>query len=154
MHLAFAVEDQSRTGRSFESTAYFSGDTFEKKEFAMKNILVGVLLSSALLYAMKSSVAGADAMKDPGVTAACQSVWTACEGANVTDPANGKNGYLPGEYKQGDGLWANCIGPLANGKGKGYPVPGLTNPAKPAGSKNLSNCAENLLRRYSNRPLS
>lgn len=81
------------------------------------------------LMCMGASAHGANKlMDDPGVKAACQQVWDACQHANVTDPKTGKPGYQFGEAKDGTGLWAQCVAPLAKGRGRGYPVPGLNNP--------------------------
>ena len=52
---------------------------------------------------------------------ACAGVTNVCMSASVsaTDSKTGKqmNGYQPGEHKRdGEGLWADCVAPLAKGK--------------------------------------
>src|ERR1700728_5340991 len=83
----------------------------------MRNLSVNVSILALLFSMGVSAYAGqCGLMTDPTVTSACQSVWSACQSANVKDPATGKSGYQFGEKAQGDGLWANCVGPLAKGQ--------------------------------------
>ena len=78
-----------------------------------KIVIVQLLALSTVAYAAKND--GSD-------ISACSGVTNVCMAAAVTDAKTGKSGYQPGEYKEGTGLWANCVGPLAKGK----QVPGVT----------------------------
>lgn len=72
------------------------------------SLAIATLLLSPSLFA-KSKPDGSD-------LPACTGVTNVCMAANVTDSKNGKTGYLPGEWKEKTGLWANCVAPLAKGK--------------------------------------
>jgi len=75
------------------------------------------ILGTAILSASFAMAAVSDGSDVP----ACKGVTDVCMAANVsaTDSKSGKamHGYQPGEHnRDGEGLWADCVGPLAKGK--------------------------------------
>jgi hypothetical protein len=89
------------------------------EEHFMRSLWILGLLFGAHAFAARTAM-----MSDASVTQPCQAVWTACENADVKDAKTGKKGYQYGEAKDGTGLWAQCVGPLAHGR----PVTGLASP--------------------------
>ena len=84
-------------------------------------LMAPVLAMSSMAWALTN---GSD-------IAECKGVTDVCMAANVKDAKTGKSGYEPGEWKDGDGLWKNCVGPLA----KGQPVAGLASTPPAAAAK-------------------
>jgi hypothetical protein len=84
----------------------------------MRNFLVLIL---GVSFAMASTALAKD---DGSDIEACKGVTDVCIKAAVTDAKTGKSGYQPGEWREKDGLWANCVEPLSKGKS----VVGLSQP--------------------------
>ncbi|MGZ3690623.1 MAG: hypothetical protein ACXVAX_03920 [Pseudobdellovibrio sp.] len=82
----------------------------------MKKLSLSV---AVILFALGSSAFAA--ANDGSDLPACKGVTDVCLAANVTatDSKTGKveHGYVAGEHaRDGKGLWADCVAPLAKGK--------------------------------------
>lgn len=93
----------------------------------MKNAYSWIALATVFCGSM------ALAKMDGSDIPACKGVTDVCMSANVsaTDSKTGQtmHGYQPGEHKRdGEGLWADCVAPLAKGK----TVAGVTGVTKDA----------------------
>jgi hypothetical protein len=72
---------------------------------------------AASLFVLALSISLSARAADPkgGPPGPCQQVADACKSA----------GFIPGDWKKGDGLWADCVDPIMQGKTS---VPGATKP--------------------------
>ena len=72
-------------------------------------VLTAMSLCSALAFAQSNK-------SDHGAPDECKQIAEACR----------KAGFIKGDWKKGDGLWRDCVNPIAQGRPRG--VPGATKP--------------------------
>jgi hypothetical protein len=68
--------------------------------------------AAMMSFLLFSTLAWAD---DKGVPGPCKEIVEACK----------KAGFIPGDWKKGDGLWRDCVDPIVQGQ---TTVPGATKP--------------------------
>ena len=64
---------------------------------------------------------------DHGTPGPCREVEQACKNA----------GFIPGDWKKGDGLWRDCVDPIMQGQTS---VPGATKPLPKVDAKAVADC--------------
>ena len=85
-----------------------------------------ILILAAL--SLCSALALAQGKKDErGVPGPCKQVEQACKNA----------GFIPGDWKKGDGLWRDCVDPIMQGQTS---VPGATKPLPSVDAKAVADC--------------
>ena len=83
-------------------------------------ILTALSLCSALAFAQGKKA-------ERGAPGPCKQVEQACKNA----------GFIPGDWKKGDGLWRDCVDPLMQGQTN---VPGATKPLPSVDAKAIADC--------------
>jgi hypothetical protein len=87
-----------------------------------KIVVLAVLsLCSAVAFAQDKKKGGGTPPPE------CKPIEDACKSA----------GFIPGDWKKGDGLWRDCVDPIVQGKTS---VPGATKPLPKVDAKVVSEC--------------
>ena len=85
-------------------------------------------ISTLVVLSMCSVLALAQGKKgDQGAPGPCKEVEQACKNA----------GFIPGDWKKGDGLWRDCVDPIMQGQTN---VPGATKPLPQVSQKAVADC--------------
>ena len=89
---------------------------------SFQKILVLAALSLCTVVALAQGKKG-----ERGAPGPCKAVEQACKNA----------GFIPGDWKKGDGLWRDCVDPIMQGRTS---VPGATKPLPSVDAKAVADC--------------